>query len=193
MYRTFFKIIISIFIVISSCQNLYSQKSNISFHLGYPFTTGNSFFSFYDGKINTGLSYSYLLSKKFCLKFSLDYGRFNFDIRNSPDVNANLYKIRSCIGYNYHLIKRLKLLTEVGLGYSLLNYSSKLNIQDNNENGINILSGLGLFYNFHKNYELGLSLKYDYTYLEKPEVYSNISYNREINTTVIEIIFAHLF
>ena len=132
----------------------------------------------YAGAIGFALTYRQPFPARFLLLPTVEYERLSFD--RFAEVTAHVYTARLGLGYSVALTRSLKVVPEVGAGYTRIDFQADGSAEPE-RSGPSTWMALNPTYSVADAVGVGVSLGYKAVFLKKPEGLGDSGYNHQLH------------
>jgi hypothetical protein len=181
---TFTTVLLAILTIFANPFTSFAQNQSVSISASYPIPIGDTFYSNYDGLINSGLKYSKSVGSNISINGSFNYVRSKITLGSTNQITtySNFYQFLVSASREIKISNGLTFSPEAGIGYSRLNFRNNDSNNDLNENGFVTEVGLQLEKKITNNFSLGFESSYNLILLGEPEQARNTAYNKEMHS-----------
>ncbi len=171
--------------------NLYAQDQKFALKTSHPIPVGDTFYSNYDGIINSSFQYSKSIGSGFYVNGEFDYSnsevRWNNPFGENSTTHLNIYKLIAAVELPLKIQNIFTFRPELGIGYAHLRFNNDVFNRQNTDNGFSFKFSLQADRSISEKISVGMSGSYNLILLGKPEDAMDIPYNKELHSINIGI------
>lgn len=171
--------------------NLVAQDQKFALKTSYPIPIGDTFYTNYDGIINTGFQYSRSIGSGFYINGEFDYSnselRWDNPFVQNSTTHLNIFKLIAAVELPLNVQNILTLRPELGFGYAHLRFNNDELDDQFTDNGFTGKFSLQLDRSISDKVSIGLSGSYNLILLGEPENARDTPYNKELHSINVGI------
>ncbi|MEX0719880.1 MAG: hypothetical protein WD059_04370 [Balneolaceae bacterium] len=176
---------------------LPAQDQKLSVNVSYPIPIGDTFYSNYNGVVNTSFQYSRSIGSNFYVNGEFDYSNSELQLNNPFGENSithlNIFKLIASVELPLKIENILTFRPELGVGFAHLRFNNNELNDQNTDNGFSGKFSLQVDRNISEKVSIGISGSYNLILLGEPDVGVDTPYNKELHSVNIGIVTMYHF